>query len=221
MGNSNDVVFWSQVSLAFNVEGNNDDDDEPTIVRASAVDGSLEWDAVRGLRLWAAGGYVRCDKRTRDAAANGMSIGTSNERKAFGAVVDAATLALTSTLATTAKDDLDVLTRCRAARWGDDGDGDVVVGVGEEEPGVAPREWYIGEDNSDSEEEEDEEEDGVPSEAGSAEVDPESNAGLALRWRLCHKRGLQRTYRAAAARVEEASRDAAAVGSGPPRFQRG
>jgi hypothetical protein len=111
---------------------------------------------------------------------------------------------------------LDVLTRCRAARWGDDGDGDVVVG--EEEPGVAPREWYIGDDDSDSEEEE---EDGVPSEAGSAEVDPESNAGLALRWRLCHKRGLQRTYRAAAARVEEASRDAAAVGSGPPRFQRG
>jgi hypothetical protein len=83
---------------------------------------------------------------------------------------------------------------------------------------VAPREWYIGDDDSDSEEEE---EDGVPSEAGSAEVDPESNAGLALRWRLCHKRGLQRTYRAAAARVEEASRDAAAVGSGPPRFQRG
>ena len=145
-----------------------------------------------------------------------------NERKAFGAVVDAAALALTSTLATTAKDDLDVRTRCRGARWGDDGDGDVVVGVGEEEPGVAPREWYIGEDNSYSEEEEDEEEDGVPSEAGSAEVDPESNAGLALRWRLCHKRGLQRTYRAAAARVEEASRDAAAaVGSGPPRFQRG
>ena len=67
------------------------------------------------------GGYVRCDKRTRDAAANGMSIGASNERKAFGAVVDAAALALTSTLATTAKDDLDVLTRCRAARWGDDG----------------------------------------------------------------------------------------------------
>ena len=65
-----------------------------------------------------------------------------------------------------------------------------------------------------------EEEDGVPSEAGSAEVDPESNAGLALRWRLCHKRGLQRTYRAAAARVEEASRDAAAVGSGPPRLHR-
>ena len=103
--------------------GDNDDDDEPTIVRASAVDGSLEWDAVRGLRLWAAGGFVRCDKRTRDAAANGMSIGASNERKAFGAVVDAAALALTSTLATTAKDDLDVLTRCRAARWGDDGEG--------------------------------------------------------------------------------------------------
>lgn len=198
MGNYTDFVFWSQVSLAFNVDGNNDDD-EPTIVRASAVDGSLEWDAVRGLRLWAAGGYVRCDKRTRDAAANGMSIGASNERKAFGAVVDAAALALTSTLATTARDDLDVLTRCRAARWGDDGDGDVVVG--EEEPGVAPREWSLGDDNSDSEEEED----GFPSEAGSAEVDPESNAGLALRWRLCHKRGLQRTYRAAAARVEEAS----------------
>jgi hypothetical protein len=174
-------VFWSQVSLAFNVDdGNNVHDDEPTIVRASAVDGSLEWDAVRGLRLWAAGGYVRCDKRTRDAAANGVSIGASNERKAFGAVVDAAALALTSTPATTARDDLDVLTRCRAARWGDDGDGDVVVEEGEEE-------------------------DGVPSEAGSAEVDPESNAGLALRWRLCHKRGLQRTYRAAAARVEEAS----------------
>ena len=82
----------------------------------------MEWDAVRGLRLWAAGGFVRCDKRTRDAAANGMSIGASNERKAFGAVVDAAALALTSTLATTAKDDLDVLTRCRAARWGDDGE---------------------------------------------------------------------------------------------------
>jgi hypothetical protein len=181
------------------------------------VDGSLEWNAVRGLRLWAAGGFVRCDKRTRDAAANGVSIGASNERKAFGAVVDAAALALTSTLATTARDDLDVLTRCRAARWGDDGD--VVVEVGEEEPGVAPREWSLGDDDSDSEEGEDE--DGVPSEAGSAEVDPESNAGLALRWRLCHKRGLQRTYRAAAARVEEASRDAAAVGSGPPRFQRG
>ena len=218
-------MFWSQVSLAFNVDGDNDDDDEPTIVRASAVDGSLEWDAVRGLRLWAAGGYVRCDKRTRDAAANGMSIGASNERKAFGAVVDAAALALTSTLATTAKDDLDVLTRCRAARWGDDGDGDVVVGEEPgEAPGVAPREWSLGDDDSDSEEEEEEEEeeeDGVPSEAGSAEVDPESNAGLALRWRLCHKRGLQRTYRAAAARVEEASRDAAAVASGPPRFQRG
>ena len=179
----------------------------------------MEWNAVRGLRLWAAGGFVRCDKRTRDAAANGMSIGASNERKAFGAVVDAAASALTSTLATTARDDLDVLTRCRAARWGDDGDvvGDVVVG--EEEPGVAPREWSLGDDDSDSEEGEDE--DGVPSEAGSAEVDPESNAGLALRWRLCHKRGLQRTYRAAAARVEEASRDAAAVGSGPPRFHRG
>ena len=189
-----------EVSLAFNVDGNNVHDDEPTIVRASAVDGSLEWDAVRGLRLWAAGGYVRCDKRTRDAAANGVSIGASNERKAFGAVVDAAALALTSTLATTARDDLDVLTRCRAARWGDDGDGDVVVG--EEEPGVAPREWYIRDDDSDSE---DEEEDSVPSEAGCSEVDPESNAGLALRWRLCHKRGLQRTYRAAAARVEEAS----------------
>ena len=215
MGNSNDVVFWSQVSLAFNVDGDNVHDDEPTIVRASAVDGSLEWDAVRGLRLWAAGGYVRCDKRTRDAAANGVSIGASNERKAFGAVVDAAALALTSTLATTARDDLDVLTRCRAARWGDDGDVDVVVG--EEAPGVAPREWSLGDDDSDSEEGE---EDGVPSEAGSAEVDPESNAGLALRWRLCHKRGLQRTYRAAAARVEEASRDAAAVASGPPRFQR-
>ena len=210
-------MFWSQVSLAFNVDGNNDDD-EPTIVRASAVDGSLEWNAVRGLRLWAAGGFVRCDKRTRDAAANGMSIGASNERKAFGAVVDAAASALTSTLATTARDDLDVLTRCRAARWGDDGDVDVVVGVGEEEPGVAPREWSVGDDDSDSE---DEEEDSIPSEAGSAEVDPESNAGLALRWRLCHKRGLQRTYRAAAARVEEASRDAAAaVGSGPPRFHR-
>ena len=209
-------MFWSQVSLAFNVDdGNNVHDDEPTIVRASAVDGSLEWDAVRGLRLWAAGGYVRCDKRTRDAAANGVSIGASNERKAFGAVVDAAALALTSTLATTARDDLDVLTRCRAARWGDDGD--VVVEVGEEEPGVAPREWSLGDDENDSEERED----GVPSEAGSAEVDPESNAGLALRWRLCHKRGLQRTYRAAAARVEEASRDAAAVGSGPPRFHRG
>ena len=180
------------------------------------MDGSLEWDAVRGLRLWAAGGYVRCDKRTRDAAANGVSIGASNERKAFGAVVDAAALALTSTLATTARDDLDVLTRCRAARWGDDGD--VVVEVGEEEPGVAPREWSLGDDDSDSEEEE---EDGVASEAGSTEVDPESNAGLALRWRLCHKRGLQRTYRAVAARVEEASRDAAAaVGSGPPRFHR-
>ena len=216
MGNYTDFVFWSQVSLAFNVDGNNDDD-EPTIVRASAVDGSLEWDAVRGLRLWAAGGYVRCDKRTRDAAANGVSIGASNERKAFGAVVDAAALALTSTPATTARDDLDVLTRCRAARSGDDGDVDVVVG--EEAPGVAPREWSLGDDDSDSEEGE---EDGVPSEAGSAEVDPESNAGLALRWRLCHKRGLQRTYRAAAARVEEASRDAAAaVGSGPPRFQRG
>ena len=215
MGNLTDVVFWSQVSLAFNVDdGNNVHDDEPTIVRASAVDGSLEWDAVRGLRLWAAGGYVRCDKRTRDAAANGVSIGASNERKAFGAVVDAAELALTSTLATTARDDLDVLTRCRAARWGDDGDGDVVVG--EEEPGVAPREWSLGDDDNDSEERED----GVPSEAGSAEVDPESNAGLALRWRLCHKRGLQRTYRAAAARVEEASRDAAAVGSGPPRLHR-
>ena len=214
MGNSTDFVFWSQVSLAFNVDGNNDDD-EPTIVRASAVDGSLEWDAVRGLRLWAAGGFVRCDKRTRDAAANGMSIGASNERKAFGAVIDAAASALTSTLATTARDDLDVLTRCRAARWGDDGD--VVVVVGEGEPGVAPRKWSVGDDDSDSEEEED----GVPSEAGSAEVDPESNAGLALRWRLCHKRGLQRTYRAAAARVEEASRDAAAVGSGPPRFHRG
>ena len=200
MGNYTDFVFWSQVSLAFNVDGNNDDDDEPTIVRASAVDGSLEWDAVRGLRLWAAGGYVRCDKRTRDAAANGVSIGASNERKAFGAVVDAAASALTSTLATTARDDLDVLTRCRAARWGDDGD--VVVEVGEEEPGVAPREWSLGDDDSDSEEEE---EDGVASEAGSTEVDPESNAGLALRWRLCHKRGLQRTYRAAAARVEEAS----------------
>ena len=210
-------MFWSQVSLAFNVDGDDVHDDEPTIVRASAVDGSLEWDDVRGLRLWAAGGYVRCDKRTRDAAANGMSIGASNERKAFGAVVDAAASALTSTLATTARDDLDVLTRCRAARWGDDGDGDVVVGVGEEEPGVAPREWSLGDDDSDSEEEED----GVPSEAGSTEVDPESNAGLALRWRLCHKRGLQRTYRAAAARVEEASGDAAAVGSGPPRFQRG
>ena len=219
MGNYTDFVFWSQVSLAFNVDGNNDDDDEPTIVRASAVDGSLEWDAVRGLRLWAAGGYVRCDKRTRDAAANGMSIGALNERKAFGAVVDAAALALTSTLATTAKDDLDVLTKCRAARWGDDGDGDVVVGEEEPgvEPGVAPREWYIRDDDSDSE---DEEEDSVPSEAGCSEVDPESNAGLALRWRLCHKRGLQRTYRAAAARVEEASRDAAAVGSGPPRFHR-
>jgi len=217
MGNLTDVVFWSQVSLAFNIDGDNVHDDEPTIVRASAVDGSLEWDAVRGLRLWAAGGFVRCDKRTRDAAANGMSIGASNERKAFGAVVDAAALALTSTLATTAKDDLDVLTRCRAARWGDDGDGDGVVVVGEEEPGVAPRGWSLGDDDS----EEEEEEDGVPSEAGSAEVDPESNAGLALRWRLCHKRGLQRTYRAAAARVEEASRDAAAVASGPPRFQRG
>ena len=217
MGNLTDVVFWSQVSLAFNVDHSNDDDDEPTIVRASAVDGSLEWDAVRGLRLWAAGGYVRCDKRTRDAAANGLAVGALNERKAFGAVVDAAALALTSTLATTAKDDLDVLTRCRAARWGDDGDGDGVVVVGEEEPGVAPREWSLGDDDS----EEEEEEDGVPSEAGSAEVDPESNAGLALRWRLCHKRGLQRTYRAAAARVEEASRDAAAVASGPPRFQRG
>ena len=57
MGNLTDVVFWSQVSLAFNVDRvDNDDDDEPTIVRASAVDGSLEWDAVRGLRLWAAGG---------------------------------------------------------------------------------------------------------------------------------------------------------------------
>ena len=210
-------MFWSQVSLAFNVDdGNNVHDDEPTIVRASAVDGSLEWDAVRGLRLWAAGGYVRCDKRTRDAAANGVSIGASNERKAFGAVVDAAALALTSTLATTARDDLDVLTRCRAARWGNDGDGDGDVVVGEEAPGVAPREWSVGDDDSDSEEEED----GVPSEVGSTEVDPESNAGLALRWRLCHKRGLQRTYRAAAARVEEASRDAAAVGSGPPRFQR-
>ena len=128
-----------------------------------------------------------------------------NERKAFGAVVDAAALALTSTLATTAKDDLDVLTKCRAARWGDDGDVDVVVGEEEPgvEPGVAPREWSLGDDDSDSEEGE---EDGVPSEAGSAEVDPESNAGLALRWRLCHKRGLQRTYRAAAARVEEARR---------------
>ena len=209
-------MFWSQVSLAFNVDdGNNVHDDEPTIVRASAVDGSLEWDAVRGLRLWAAGGVVRCDKRTRDAAANGVSIGASNERKAFGAVVDAAASALTSTLATTARDDLDVLTRCRAARWGNDGD--VVVG---EEPGVAPREWSLGDDDSDSEEEDEEDEDGVPSEAGSAEVDPESNAGLALRWRLCHKRGLQRTYRAAAARVEEASRDAAAVASGPPRFHR-
>ena len=80
---------------------------------------------------------------------------------------------------------------------------DVVVGEEEPgvEPGVAPREWSLGDDDSESEEEED----GVPSEAGSAEVDPESNAGLALRWRLCHKRGLQRTYRAAAARVEEAS----------------
>ena len=210
-------MFWSQVSLAFNIDGDNVHDDEPTIVRASAVDGSLEWDAVRGLRLWAAGGYVRCDKRTRDAAANGVSIGASKERKAFGAVVDAAALALTSTLATTARDDLDVLTRCRAARWGDDGDVDGDVVVGEEEPGVAPRERSVGDDDSDSE---DEEEDNIPSEAGSAEVDPESNAGLALQWRLCHKRGLQRTYRAAAARVEEASRDAAAVGSGPPRFHR-
>ncbi len=80
---------------------------------------------------------------------------------------------------------------------------DVVVGVGEEAPGVAPREWSVGDDDSDSE---DEEEDSIPSEAGSAEVDPESNAGLALRWRLCHKRGLQRTYRAAAARVERRGR---------------
>ena len=69
-------MFWSQVSLAFNVDdGNNVHDDEPTIVRASAVDGTLEWDAVRGLRLWAAGGFVRCDKRTRDAAANGSAVG--------------------------------------------------------------------------------------------------------------------------------------------------
>ena len=68
-------MFWSQVSLAFNVDGDDVHDDEPTIVRASAVDGSLEWDDVRGLRLWAAGGYVRCDKRTRDAAANGFAIG--------------------------------------------------------------------------------------------------------------------------------------------------
>ena len=75
MGNYTDFVFWSQVSLAFNIDGDNVHDDEPTIVRASAVDGSLEWDAVRGLRLWAAGGYVRCDKRTRDAAANGFAVG--------------------------------------------------------------------------------------------------------------------------------------------------
>jgi hypothetical protein len=217
MGNYTDFVFWSQVSLAFNVDGDNVTTTSRRSCGRPRWTGRWSGNAVRGLRLWAAGGFVRCDKRTRDAAANGMSIGASNERKAFGAVVDAAASALTSTLATTARDDLDVLTRCRAARWGDDGDVDVVVG--EEAPGVAPREWSLGDDDSDSEEGE---EDGVPSEAGSAEVDPESNAGLALRWRLCHKRGLQRTYRAAAARVEEASRDAAAaVGSGPPRFQRG
>ena len=71
------------------------------------------------------------------------------------------------------------------------------------QPGEAPREWARGDGGEDGDEDGGEggEEEGRDGE----EVDPDSNAGLALRWRLCHKRALQRAYRAAAARVEEAS----------------
>ena len=54
----------------------------------------------------------------------------------------------------------------------------------------APREWARGDGGEDGDEDGGEggEEEGRDGE----EVDPDSNAGLALRWRLCHKRALQR-----------------------------
>ena len=113
-------------------------------------------------------------------------------------------------LATTAKFDSALLARAKEAAWKRDSEGlggtsedGSSLPVGGCEPGEAPREWSRGdgEDGGDEDGGEGGEEEGRDGE----EVDPDSNAGLALRWRLCHKRALQRAYRAAAARVEEAS----------------
>ena len=147
-------------------------------------------------------------------------MGADVERRAFKAVADAAAAALTSVhLATTAKFDADALARAKEAAevvGGTRRDSEVVGGTsedgtsipgGENETGEAPREWARG-DGEDGEDEDGEEEGRDGEEEGrdgEEEVDPDSNAGLALRWRLCHKRALQRAYRAAAARVEEAS----------------
>ena len=155
-------------------------------------------------------------------------MGADVERRAFEAVADAAAAALTSVhLATTAKFDSELLARAKEAAWKRDSEG--LGGTSEDgsslpgggcEPGEAPREWARGEgeDGADDEDggdggdedggdggDEDGGDGGEEEGRDGEEVDPDSNAGLALRWRLCHKRALQRAYRAAAARVEEAS----------------
>ena len=117
-----------------------------SVVEASAVDGSLEWEATRGLRLWAArrrpGGFGggkgggAADKRIRDAASRGFAVGADVERRAFKAVADAAAAALTSVhLATTAKFDADALARAKGAAevvGGTRRDSEVIGGTSED-----------------------------------------------------------------------------------------
>ena len=156
-------------------------------------------------------------------------MGADVERRAFQAVADAAAAALTSVhLATTARFDSELLARAKEAAWKRDSEGlggtsedSSLPDVGGEAPGDAPREWTRGDGEDGDDEEggdggEEEGGDGDEEEGGDGEVfvDPDSNAGLALRWRLCHKRALQRAYRAAAARVEEASGGGGGGGGG-------
>ena len=157
-------------------------------------------------------------------------MGADVERRAFEAVADAAAAALTSVhLATTAKFDSELLARAKEAAWKRDSEG--LGGTSEDGSSLPGEADASPERRPASGHEEKARTAPTTRTAGTAgtrtagtaatrtagtaarteqgrdgeEVDPDSNAGLALRWRLCHKRALQRAYRAAAARVEEAS----------------
>ena len=192
------------------------------------------WEATRGAPR----------RETREAASRGHALGAAAEAAAFAALVDAAAAELLGLPTTAREDTAKMqrglmrrssdegrsgglsLARSRRDDVRDDerdderdGRDEPATGAAAEEidrdrdrdrdrcldPDGAPLEWSE-EEGRDAEE--------AAARAARAAEDPDGNASLALRWRLAHKRATQATYRAAEARVEEATRGAKGDGGG-------